>query len=759
MIYTARWTALASILILCLAAPLGAQTLLARTDVSANDAAGRLERETYAMGTRLSLETRGPEAAAAAEAAQAMVRRVEDLLSTWRDDTELSALNRAPAGVARPVSPALLAVLEEVGGWVRATEHAFDPAIGPLVDAWGLRGEGGEPSMSELAAARRASGWEHLVVEPSRRTVTRTTPDVWIDAGAFGKGLALREAAAALRSAGGSGALNFGGQVMVVGSRPVAVGVAHARVRDRDVATLTLADASAATTSTSERGRHLLDPRTGRLVSDWGSVTVVAEDPMVADLLSTALYVMGPEAALAWAADRPYGVLVQEAGDSEPPVMRWNAAMAQWLTRRDGEPGLPPADTSEIERLKRQVDAITRELERLRLGSDVVAQADTGAPGFGPAASKVYRSNEGVSIGGYGEIEYAMPSDRLEDGTASPAASQWDAHRAILYFGYKFSDRLLVNTEIELEHADEAWLEFAYLDYRLNDALGFRGGLLLSPMGLINELHEPPTFLGSTRPLVTGSIIPTTWRENGFGIFGDLGAFSYRAYIMNGLDGAGAFDDGGLRGGRQKGSHALAEDVAGVVRVDYTGVPGLLAGGSVYYGGSGQGRSVTLDGTDREIQANTLIWEGHVSYQARGLDLRGVVAGASVEDALLLNAYRAAEANGLPGISTALTQTLTGGASVGESMLGGYAHAGYDVLRGRGTSQQLIPYVRYEFVNTQTTVPEGFSANPAQERTALLLGAAWKPVPQVALKADYQLHSTQADTGRNQLVVVLAYLF
>ncbi len=759
--FNARRTALLSFLFLFLATPMGAQTRLARADVSREDGPDRVEREAYTMGTRLALEVRGPGAAAAAESVQAAVRRVEDLLSTWRDDTELSALNHAPMGEDHPVSPALFAVLKEVGDWVRATDHAFDPAIGALVDAWGLPGEGGTPSSSELAAARSAASWDLFVVKPSERTVTRTTPDVWIDAGAFGKGLALREAAEALRAAGGSGTLNFGGQVLVVGTRPVAVGVAHPRVRDRTVATLTLTDASVATTSSSERGRHVLDPRTGRPVADWGSVTVVAEDPMVADLLSTALYVMGPDAGLAWAADRPYGVLVQEVGPEGTRTARWNSAMERWLESAGArEPASSPAqDTSELQRLKRQVEAITRELERLRLGEEVVAQADTGVPGFGPAASKVYRSSQGVSIGGYGEIEYTVPSDQLEDGTESPVANQWDAHRAILYFGYKFSDRLLVNTEIELEHADEAWLEFAYLDYRLNDALGFRGGLLLSPMGLINELHEPPTFLGSTRPLVTGSIIPTTWRENGFGIFGDLGAFSYRAYIMNGLDGAGVFDDSGLRGGRQKGSHALAEDVAGVVRLDYTGVPGLLVGGSVNYGGSGQGRAVTLDGTDRTIQANTLIWEGHGSYQARGLDLRGVVAGASVDDALLLNAYRAAEATDLPSISTALTQAVTGSSSVGESMLGGYAHAGYDVLRRRGTEQQLIPYVRYEFLNTQTSVPDGFSVNPAREQTAILLGAAWKPVPQVAVKADYQLHSTQAQTGRNRFVVVLAYLF
>jgi thiamine biosynthesis lipoprotein ApbE len=782
--YTARWSTFVSILLLFLAAPAAAQTVLAtgepdvaaaewRGAVAPGTATERVEREAYIMGTRLGLVVEAPAAAATAEAAQAAVRRVDDLLSTWRADTELSALNRASVAERHSISPALLSVLRELDGWVRATDGAFDPAIGPLIEAWQVRGERGAPSSAEVAGALRASGWHRLIVEPTRSTVTRTVP-VWLDAGGFGKGLALREAAETVRAAGGIGTLNFGGQVMAVGPAPVTVGVADARLRDRSVATLILADASAATTSSSERGAHVLDPRTGRPVADWGSVTVVAEDPLVADLLSTALYVMGPDAALEWAETEPYGVLVQEADGAS---VGWNAAMERWLAapgsgasesgtvtarlRAAGASNASSAaqDTSEIERLKRQVEAITRELERMRLGGDVVAQADTGILGFGPAASKIYKVDQGVSIGGYGEILFEMFSDELENGTEAPKDNVWDAYRGILYFGYKFNDRLLVNTEIEIEHANEAFLEFAYLDYRLSDAIGLRGGLLLSPMGLVNELHEPPVFLGSTRPLVEQRIIPTTWRENGLGIFGDVGPFTYRVYAMNGLNGAGEFDGSGLRGGRQKGSDALAEDVAGVARVDYVGMPGLLAGGSVYYGGSGQARSVNLDGSDQEIQANTLIWEAHASYQAGALDLRGLVAGASVSDAVLLNAYRVAEANDLAGVTTAQTQTLTGPGSVGESLLGGYGHIGYDVLRGTGTTHQLFPYVRYEFLNTQAEVPEGFATNPARERTAILLGASWKPVPQVAVKADYQLHSNQANTGRNQFAMVLSYLF
>ncbi|HUG42336.1 MAG TPA: FAD:protein FMN transferase [Longimicrobiales bacterium] len=707
-----------------------------------------VEREAFVMGTRLGVRVSGPAAAAAAEAALRAARGADDLLSTWRADAELAAVNAAPAGEARRLSPELVGVLSEVAPWVARTGGAFDPAVGALVDAWGTRGEARVPTAAELAAALAATGWSRVRLDASAGTLVRGPAALWLDAGGFGKGLALRRAAAELESRGARGLVNFGGQVAVIGG-PERIGVAHAAERERPIAELVVADASVSTTSSSERGGHVLDPRTGRPVPGWGSVTVVAEDALVADILSTALFVMGADAALAWAAHEPYGVLVQEL-TSEGVRVRSNAALARWVPDEEGSvappspgpsrmsEGTPAQDTTELARLKRQVEAITRELERMRLGGDVVARADSGVYGFGPAASKVYRVAEGVSIGGYGEVLYAMPADELEDGTESAAANRWDALRAILYIGYRFSDRLLFNSEIEIEHGNEAYLEFAYLDYMLTETVGLRGGLLLAPLGLVNELHEPPVFLGSTRPLVEQALIPTTWRENGFGAFGAAGPVAWRAYVMNGLNGAG-FSAAGFRGGRQKGINALAEDVGLALRADYEGVLGLLAGGSVYYGGADQGLLVGGE----EIDVTQLIWEAHAAWQARGLDLRALVAGGSLDGAAELNAALG----------------LAGAASVGETLWGGYAHAGYDVLRAVGTTHQLFPYVRYEWLNTQAEVPEGYAANPALDRTAILLGASWKPVPQVAVKGDYQIHRNEAETGRNGFSLVLSYLF
>jgi hypothetical protein len=215
-------------------------------------------------------------------------------------------------------------------------------------------------------------------------------------------------------------------------------------------------------------------------------------------------------------------------------------------------------DTTDLEKLRQQVEAMSRELEELRLGSDVVVQADSSVYGFGPAASKVYKSGQGVSLGGYGEVLYENFAGTREDDEPSGATDRFDALRAILYAGYKFSDKLLFNSELEFEHGStedggSVSIEFAYLDYRISPGLGVRAGLLLPPMGFINELHEPPTFLGARRPDTERFIIPSTWRENGIGVFGDVGAVSYRAYLVNGFDATGFSAEEGLREGRQSG--------------------------------------------------------------------------------------------------------------------------------------------------------------------------------------------------------------
>lgn len=269
------------------------------------------------MGTLLRLEVEAPSrgrALRASEAGLRAVRESEERLSTWRSDTELAVLNAAPPGHPIQLSPELFGLLSEVAGWSARTAGALDPAVGALVDAWDLRGRGRRPDPEALGSALAASGLPCFTLLPGSRSGVRRCPGAWIDAGAFGKGAALRGARRALLGAGARTALlNFGGQLLLVGEPPQpggwTVAVAHPGRRAEAVAWLRVPGGSVATTSASERWveagdtriGHVLDPRTGRPVPPWGGVTVVSDDPLVADALSTALFVMGPEEGPAWA--------------------------------------------------------------------------------------------------------------------------------------------------------------------------------------------------------------------------------------------------------------------------------------------------------------------------------------------------------------------------------------------------------------------------------------------------------------------------
>ena len=326
------------------------------------DSTVRVERLGIVMGTELRVSVNGggrDVALAAAEGALRELERMDALLTTWDSASPMGALNRAPIGEPIGVSPELSSLLAEARAWSVRTGGAFTPAIGALVDAWGLRRGGVRPDARALAAARVASGPETWVIGPAAGTVTRRNARAWIDTGGFGKGAALRTARDTLRALGvGSALLDLGGQLLAVGKdasteRPWNVAVAHPAGRRQPVAVLALEDVSVATSGNSERAGsadgeaigHLIDPRTGHPVPAWGSVTVVAADPFVADVLSTALYVMGPPAGPDFVRDQDQDwapalgdvgalFLIERGGAL---VSCWNAAMERWL----GPPFMP----------------------------------------------------------------------------------------------------------------------------------------------------------------------------------------------------------------------------------------------------------------------------------------------------------------------------------------------------------------------------------------------------------------------------------
>jgi hypothetical protein len=406
-----------------------------------------------------------------------------------------------------------------------------------------------------------------------------------------------------------------------------------------------------------------------------------------------------------------------------------------------------PDTEKRVADLERKLDILSRELEAQKSGAAAPEAKATGSHGLAPAASKVYETKGGLSIGGYGEVLYENFESRLEDGTYTPKANTVDFLRQILYVGYKFNETFVFNTEIEFEHAKASSsandpgaisVEFAYLDVLLAKGFNVRAGMLLVPMGFVNEIHEPPTYLGAKRPVTETAIIPSTWRENGVGIHGDLpGNLSYRFYAVNGLR-ADRFTKAGIRGGRQNGGNALAESLALTGRLDWNPLPGATFGVSFYSGNSNQNDGTTTVSGER---ISTRILEAHAEYRWRGLQTRALYARMT---------------NGAAGVKAA---TPAAARELGTKQFGGYLEAGYDVLGGRFGKHALLPFVRVERVNTQQEVVAGVTADKANDQSLRTVGLVYKPIPQIAVKADLQTIENHARKGRNQVNIGLGYYF
>jgi hypothetical protein len=411
----------------------------------------------------------------------------------------------------------------------------------------------------------------------------------------------------------------------------------------------------------------------------------------------------------------------------------------------------PEGQTKEaLAEIHRQIDVLTREIENLKTAAPEIAapRRSAGASGLGPAAAKVYASSRGVSIGGYGEALYQNFAGKRQDGAPSGLRDRIDLERAVLYFGYRFDEQFLLDTEIEYEHATtgagaeqkgETSVEFAYLDWISSRGLGVRAGLLLLPLGFLNEMHEPPTFLGALRPETELLLLPTTWSELGLGVHGETGGFSYRVYLVNGLDSRGFSAAAPIRGGRQEGSEAIAENFAVTGRLDYVGVSGLLLGVSGFTGDSAQGAKVNGQGFGGRVS----LFDAHAQWLWRGLRVRALYVGGSIGDAAQINAQ-----NG-----------FTGNASVPSRFVGGYVEAGFDVLAARAGPRSLLPFVRYERYNTQERVPQAFAADAGNDVSLWTLGVVFQPIPPIAVKADYQIDRDGAGTGVNRFNLAVGYLF
>ncbi len=361
----------------------------------------------------------------------------------------------------------------------------------------------------------------------------------------------------------------------------------------------------------------------------------------------------------------------------------------------------------------------------------IKAQADTIPSNlYINSAEKMLMTNGNLKIGGYGEVHYNQPvsSEVKKNGTL-------DVHRFVMMLGYQFNERLQFVTELEFEHVKEFYVEQAFLQYKLNPYINFRGGLILTPLGIINEYHEPTAFNGVERPQIDNNISPTTWREIGFGITGVVLPVSlkYQAYIMNGFN---SFDGtariggaSGLRGGRQKGAESFVSSPNFSGKVEYFGIRGLNLGLAGYFGNTQSTLYNGIDKTDEDAKAKAD--SSVVGISMVGVDARYSIKGLKFTGQLYYTVLSNTEEYNK-------FTTGKGGGNLGSSMFGYYIDLGYNVLRSAKTEMQLIPFLRYSNYDTHYSVPANIADNQSFQKNVYTTGLSWFLTKGAVVKADMQ---------------------
>jgi opacity protein-like surface antigen len=340
-------------------------------------------------------------------------------------------------------------------------------------------------------------------------------------------------------------------------------------------------------------------------------------------------------------------------------------------------------------------------------------------------------------IGGYGEMTY----HHYDNGDVP----RLDIARFVLYFDHTFNNRWMFKSETEIEHVKiaggaggEIGLEQAYLDYHATDAITWRGGLIVLPIGIMNQLHEPVSYYSVERPLFDREVIPSTWREIGTGIYGNLlKALTYQLYLTEGLNTSGITMEG-LDGAKQEGS-------AGAITSD------VVAGSDA----SHPALSAKLNGTPAtglQIGISAYIQRGHTQ------DLLGSLAVADMDVEYASGPFRARAEAALVSTGDAADTTVP------TRIHGGYAEVSYNIMPLLSSAKsELIPFVRVEGI---VFTAGGYSATGANffgpstyAHNVFTAGISFKPLDELILKADYRWTNTDVGLERRAFSLGVGYAF
>ncbi|HEY2685037.1 MAG TPA: hypothetical protein VGI93_16075 [Steroidobacteraceae bacterium] len=424
---------------------------------------------------------------------------------------------------------------------------------------------------------------------------------------------------------------------------------------------------------------------------------------------------------------------------------------------------------SQIRELKAQNEALAAAQQQQAIeGSQPAAAPNAEAAPLAAAANSSGMGggiSPNLSLWGYGEIYYTHP-------THVPADTEFDLARAVFGIGYRFDDRTVFNSEFEVEHAvasasdkGEFEVEQFYIDHQLAPWASVKAGLFLMPFGLLNEHHEPINYYGVQRNFVETLIIPSTWREGGFGFHGntELG-LNWDVGVTTGLDLNGwdvnpedplyrtaldleDNDVAPMQATHQELQLANAHHLSQYVALNYSGIPGLLAGAAVFTGDA----AVPTVPAGLPSERVTL-WEGHARWTPGAAELSAVYARGRISNTATFNLDNTGASNPLP-----------------AEFLGYYLQGAYTVWNN-GT-YRLSPFVRWEHYDMGasyegipmgfTTVPAGLASDgrpwPQPRDRVWTFGANFYVTPHVVLKADYQSFDVNKDFTRFDFGLGLAF--
>ena len=403
-----------------------------------------------------------------------------------------------------------------------------------------------------------------------------------------------------------------------------------------------------------------------------------------------------------------------------------------------------------LQALMQQVDELKAEVASLQQQRGSTGPQDavaaTGFDSAGPAQQQISATpptavDQNPTLFGYGEISYSSPRGDAADATA-------DLGRFVLGVGYRFDDKTRLLSEVEIEHAiasaedpGEVEVEQAYIERELAPSAVARGGLFLIPSGMLNEVHEPTRYYGVFRNFVETSIIPSTWREGGVAVQGNTaGGLRWDIGLTTGFD-LSKWDPTSAEGQEsplgsihQELVLAKAEDLSGFAALNYTGVPALRLGGSIFTGGASQGQPGLPS-------ADVTLWEGHARWTPAAWDFAALYAHGHISGTQQINL------------------TLVGNpVLIPEDFFGWYVQAAYRAWDRADWS--LAPFLRYERFNTASgyaDIGAGLTPSPLPDQSVWTAGFNLILGTGVVIKADYVDFRAGGDGDRFDLGLGYAF--